>query len=263
MREYQTVLSAVYRPPRESTIYADISVDAAVVEAFLNDERKAGRRATVTAVVALAAAHALRTVPDANVVRRRGRFRPRDDVSTWIYGTTDAGDVSGVLVRHLGGGLADVQARVDASSRRHPGANRSGRKAYSSLARMGTAPVRSYLWALSIWLHDLGRRGGRGLDARGFGSIGITNVGSIGIPTAPAIPIPPFMRHVALISVGALHDQAWVRDGGVVAGRRLPMTASLDHRAFMGLAAGQLMAAFQHALTDPVLLRRLARGAPA
>lgn len=258
-------MAAVYEPPRESTIYADISVDAAVLEAVLAETRAKGQRATVTALVALAAAHAMRCVPEANVVWRRGAFHRRSDVTTWIYATSGDGSVLGVPVRHDWGGqraaLPAVQERVDRASRhRAAKADADRRGWYRRLAGLQRPWfLRRFIRGFSRWVHDV-ERPAQGIDARGYGSVGITNLGSLGIPTAAAIPLPPHARHVVLLSLGTIHGHPWVQEGQVIAGRRLPITAALDHRAFVGTIAARLLAAFQAGLTDRALLDRLVRG---
>ncbi len=255
-------MSGVYDAPRESTIYADISVDAAPLEAFLAERRAAGHPTTVTAIIANAAARAMQLVPEANVVMRRGRPRPRDEVTTWVYGTTESGRVTGGPIRHgpVDGPLIEldaIQSRIDSFSRRKDKrAERHGQSIYGRLGRRRPSTIRRGAQWLSWWLHDRRRSVRRmGLDDAGFGSVGITNVGSIGIDTAPAIPIPPMSRHAIMLSIGAIHDHPWARDGQVVAGRRLPITAALDHRFFVGVMAGRIMQTFQEGLTDPEVLR--------
>lgn len=89
-----------------------------------------------------------------------------------------------------------------------------------------------------------------GIPKDPFGSIMITNVGSLGIEYAWA-PLCPYTRVPLLLSVGAIHDQALVVDGQVVARPVMPVCITFDHRLMDGIHASQLSKEFRTCFNDP------------
>ncbi|MBS3734145.1 MAG: 2-oxo acid dehydrogenase subunit E2 [Phycisphaerae bacterium] len=90
-------------------------------------------------------------------------------------------------------------------------------------------------------------RGGK-LEGVGDGLMTVTNLGMFGVETFGAIINPP---ESAILAVGALREDAVVRDGTIRPGRVMGLTLSCDHRIVDGVAAAQTLARIKELLEAP------------
>lgn len=80
------------------------------------------------------------------------------------------------------------------------------------------------------------------------GVITLTNLGMFGIDEFIAIiNIPQSM----ILAVGAIRDEAVVKDGQIVAGKRMKMTLSVDHRALDGAMASTFLMELKRLIEEP------------
>jgi pyruvate dehydrogenase E2 component (dihydrolipoamide acetyltransferase) len=112
------------------------------------------------------------------------------------------------------------------------------------------------IFALATATADLAERARAGTlrqhEVEG-GSATVTNLGALGTEEFTAIINPP---HSAILAVGAVREEAIVRDRAVVAGSVLRMTVSVDHRPVDGVVAAEWMRHLLDALERPVQLLR-------
>jgi pyruvate dehydrogenase E2 component (dihydrolipoamide acetyltransferase) len=84
------------------------------------------------------------------------------------------------------------------------------------------------------------------------GTFCVTNLGMFGIPRFTAIVNPP---NAAILAVGAVVAKPVVGAGGaIVAGQRMVLTLSCDHRVVDGAVGARFLAALKDILEKPVLL---------
>jgi pyruvate dehydrogenase E2 component (dihydrolipoamide acetyltransferase) len=83
------------------------------------------------------------------------------------------------------------------------------------------------------------------------GTCSVSNLGMFGVDSFSAILNPP---QACILSVGALRDSPVVRDGQVVAGKRMYLGLSVDHRAVDGAEGAQLLSALRQRLERPMSL---------
>ena len=83
------------------------------------------------------------------------------------------------------------------------------------------------------------------------GSFTLSNLGMYGIESFQAILNPP---QSAILAVGAIREVPVVEDGRVIAGKKLSLTLSADHRVIDGAAAAQFLAKIKMYLENPSLL---------
>ena len=79
----------------------------------------------------------------------------------------------------------------------------------------------------------------------GKGVFTISNLGMFGTERFSAIINPP---EAAILAVGAVRDEAVVRDGNLVAGQVCTLTLSCDHRIIDGVQAAQFLARLKELL---------------
>jgi len=77
----------------------------------------------------------------------------------------------------------------------------------------------------------------------------ISNLGMFGIEEFTAIINPP---DSCILAIGAIRDEAVVKDGQVVAGKRMKVTLSCDHRIVDGVAGAQFLQEVKRNLEHPL-----------
>lgn len=83
------------------------------------------------------------------------------------------------------------------------------------------------------------------------GTFTVSNLGMYGVEEFTAVIFPP---QGAILSVGAVSDEAVVRGGQVVAARIMRATLSCDHRLIDGAYAAQFLAELKRILENPVTM---------
>jgi pyruvate dehydrogenase E2 component (dihydrolipoamide acetyltransferase) len=83
------------------------------------------------------------------------------------------------------------------------------------------------------------------------GTFSVSNLGMFGIREFTAVLNPP---QAAILAVGALERRPVVRDGEVVAGHRMSMTLTCDHRILYGADAARFLADIRAGLEQPLRL---------
>lgn len=259
---FQRFTAAVWKAPRDPTIFADVSVDSSALEAFLEDEKKAGRRVTITAILARCVGEALAKVPELNVEFRWGLPRRRKFIDAWITFSDEKGRLSGKRFDRLHErSLQDIQAELDAAARSYKkGESKTGNQTNALIRWIPLWLLRRVIRTTSWFVYNLRiGKGLMGVDKGLFGALHITNVGTFGLGRVSS-PIPTFQRLAFQLNVGAIYDEAKVRNGKVVAGRTLPLMATVDHRAVVGNVAGRFYEHFRKAMEDPETLRGFSVG---
>ena len=79
----------------------------------------------------------------------------------------------------------------------------------------------------------------------------ISNLGMYDVDQFTAIINPP---DSAILAVGSIEDKAVVKDGQVVAGKRMRVTMSVDHRVIYGVTAAQFLQELKRLLQSPMAL---------
>jgi pyruvate dehydrogenase E2 component (dihydrolipoamide acetyltransferase) len=83
------------------------------------------------------------------------------------------------------------------------------------------------------------------------GSFTISNMGMLGVSDFAAIINPP---QAAILAIGGIEECAAVKNGQVVAGKRMNMILSADHRVLDGAEAAKFIKSVQKYLENPALL---------
>ncbi len=83
------------------------------------------------------------------------------------------------------------------------------------------------------------------------GTFSISNLGMYGVEEFAAVINPP---EGALLAVGALRDAPVVKDGQLVAGKRMKVTLSCDHRVVDGAVGAAWLQVFQRLIEAPMAM---------
>ena len=82
-----------------------------------------------------------------------------------------------------------------------------------------------------------------------YGTFSISNLGMFGIDEFSAVINPP---EGAILAVGRVRDVPIVDNGQIVAGKRLQMTLSCDHRVIDGAIGASFLAELRSLLERPM-----------
>jgi pyruvate dehydrogenase E2 component (dihydrolipoamide acetyltransferase) len=246
---------ATWGPPDEGNIYGKLTLDAGEAQRYVDHVRATtGEKATLTHVIGKCIALALAKAPGLNGRIVLGRFEPFTAVDvTFLVALEGGKDLAKVK-------MADLDKRpvteVAAELRKRAEKLRAGQddefeKSKGIINLLPTWLLRPILrftgWltgSLGVSLPALG------LEPFPFGSCIITSVGMLGVEEAFA-PHTPFARVPVLVLVGAVRDQAVVRDGAVVPRPMLTITATVDHRFVDGFQLGTLAKTVRETFEDP------------
>ena len=77
----------------------------------------------------------------------------------------------------------------------------------------------------------------------------VSNLGMFGVEDFTAIINPP---EAAILAVGGVRDVPVVSEGSIVAGKRMKVTLSADHRVTDGVEAAQWLQSFKRILEQPL-----------
>jgi len=83
------------------------------------------------------------------------------------------------------------------------------------------------------------------------GTITISNLGAWGIESFDAIVNPP---QAAILSVGAVIEKPFVKDGQIVVGQRINLGLSCDHRVVDGAIAAAFLSEVKKLIESPALM---------
>ena len=83
------------------------------------------------------------------------------------------------------------------------------------------------------------------------GTFSVSNLGMFGIEDFAAVINPP---EGAILAVGVVREEPVVKGGQIVAGQRMRMTLSCDHRVIDGALGARWLAALRSILEKPVLM---------
>ncbi|MBO2448876.1 2-oxo acid dehydrogenase subunit E2 [Actinomadura barringtoniae] len=113
--------------------------------------------------------------------------------------------------------------------------------------RKGVAEIGAETRALAAKARD----GKLGPNEMSGGTFSVSNLGMFGIDTFSAVINPP---ESAILAVGAVRDEPVVKDGEIVPGKRMSVTASFDHRAIDGATGAKFLARLAELLEKPLLI---------
>ncbi|HSA59156.1 MAG TPA: 2-oxo acid dehydrogenase subunit E2 [bacterium] len=261
---WREVAAAVWRAPRDPSVYGTIEVDFTNGLAFLgrlNDRMDPGAPAKITPthLVAKAAALVLQKFPEANASLRRGRFYLREGVDLFLQVAipTDArghrADLSGAKICACEvKSLAEIARDLALKSERIRSRDDPQFKSTMGFLRWTPRLLRPFFIRLGDFLvHGLGVSArSLGLPEDPFGSAMVTSVGSLGAPAA-FVPLFPLARSPFILCVGEVRPRPWVMGDRVVPRPVLDVAVTFDHRYLDGLTASRMNRSLVEILNEP------------
>ena len=256
------MISTWEEPGRSGEIYAEMMLDMTEALKFIEENKKLGKRVTITHMVLKAIGNALRAVPSVNGRVVFGRFIPFDKVDvSCLVRLEDGKDLA--MARIPDADKKDVFAisdiLVQQAAKLHAGKDEDYNKSKSTMSLLSTGVLRKVIHSVG-WL-----AGGLGLTipALGvkrfvFGGAMVSSIGSMGLDRV-YIPFTPWARVPLVICVGSMVDCPVVEVDpqtgakAVVVRPLLTLTATIDHRFMDGSQGAQLAKEIRATFANPVL----------
>ena len=253
---FRRMAAAMWRRPRDPTIYGSLDIDATAAIAFLERQRReTGVKVTMSHLVAGAVARMIARHPEVNAkVRFWGRIEERDDVVLTLQVASDDGrDLSAARIEGAHRlSITDIAEAVRAQARSiRVGKDENFDKTRSLVSRLPWWLVRPALDLGDLITNELELDlPSQGLMRDPFGSAMVTNVGMFGIDTAFA-PFTPIARCPILVLVPEVRRRPWAEGDAVVVRPVLRLCATFDHRIVDGAQAGALSRTIRALLESP------------
>jgi pyruvate/2-oxoglutarate dehydrogenase complex dihydrolipoamide acyltransferase (E2) component len=256
---FRKIAIGTWRTVGDPSVYGTIELRMDLALDYLSKFNAAtGKRATVTHLVAKAAAAALRAAPEANAILRFNRIYLREDVSVFFQvAMTDAGpeavDLSGLVLHDVDKkSLAEItdefRERVDLVRLR------KDRELERTRQGLKTLPVAILKWSLRVAAFVAYTLNVDptflGVPRDAFGSLMITNVGSLGLDVAYP-PLVPYSRVPILLAIGAVLDTPVAQDGRVVVAKTMNVSVTFDHRFIDGVHAATMARVLRAWIENP------------
>jgi pyruvate/2-oxoglutarate dehydrogenase complex dihydrolipoamide acyltransferase (E2) component len=246
--------STLYRRPTDSKIFGSVEIDITDLEAYIAEKRKAGLKATLTHVMVLAAARAVKQeVPELNTYIRRGNVILRDSVDVMVSVLLKESQMGSVLIKNAERLTLEElidQMAAQVKEARQGNENRT-MKMKDTLA--------AFPWPFRNWIYRLIKTvtfdwgvslPSLGLSANSFGSFVVSNIGSVGLDMGYPALFPSSNVSFVLI-IGGVNLKPAVVDGQIVPRRILSLGAALDHRVVDASHGGLLFRSLKNTMKNP------------
>ncbi|PJA54826.1 MAG: dehydrogenase [Candidatus Marinimicrobia bacterium CG_4_9_14_3_um_filter_48_9] len=258
---WRKLATAIYTAPTDGRIYGTMEFDVTDAQKYIQQQREAGVRITMTHLVTAALGRVLAyDVPEMNCFVRRGKIIPRHTVDVTVSVIMKRGqEMSAVKVQdaHLKP-VSVIGEEINRKAMEHRSGDES--KAMQNKDLLGKIPWPFRRWAFRIirWIvNDLGfQLKFLGLSDNSFGSIMLSNIGTHGLTTGMAALFPAG-KLPAVMVMGHAEEKPVVRNGEIVIRTMLPLTGTFDHRIVDGGHTGKLARGIMRRMSRPSALEQV------
>lgn len=266
LRGWRKLAGSAWGRPNDPQFYGDLELDAAALQSYLADARRAtGEHVTVTHLVGRAVAYGLAEVPELRMRLARGREHERESTDVFFIVTAASGqELTGVKVADADRKSAvqiarEVSQRCVAIEQGHDPDLGRGKALLATLPpSLLRGALRLGAWLTSDLNLDLSRIG---MPRQAFGSAMITSIGMWGINHAYS-PLAHYYRVPVLVLVGAIRRVPVAVEDRVLVRPVLTLTATFDHRYVDGFHAAQFAKAVQDYCAHPAQFEPALPGVP-
>lgn len=260
---WRLISTAIYAPPSDGKIFGTFDVDITTAWEYIHENRKNGKKLTITYLVTSALARAMaEDAPEINCFVRRGKLVKRETVDVAVPVNIHGGrEMSVIIIRSA---EKKTLSEIAQEIREKAVKSRTGKeeKSMGNKYTLSKIPWPFRRWAfllLRFLAYELGfNLRSIGLSENTFGSIVLSNIGTHGLTTGmpalfPAAKVP------AVVVMGKEEEKPVVRDGKIVIRTILPLTATMDHRILDGGMAGKLARGISNRLQHPADLDMISK----
>lgn len=254
---WRKVASTIYQKPIDSKIFGSVELDITDLELFIQSQRKAGLKLTLTHFFLLATARAIKEkVPELNTYVKRGNIYAYPQVDATVSVLLPDGEMGSVKMHNIAAmtlreAVESMQAQIIAARK---GAENQTMQMKDKLAAIPW-PIRGYVYrAIRFITVNMGFSiPFLGLTANSFGAFVLSNIGSIGLDIGYPALFPSANVSFVLI-LGGVTQKPWVVNGQVVPRTIMTLGAALDHRVVDASHGGKLFQYLKKMVANPQLL---------
>lgn len=254
---WRKVASAMYKKTSDSKILGMAEVDVTDLEAYVAQKRKNGIKVTLTHVLTLAAARALKyEVPELNTYVMRGKIVKRPQIDAVVSVLLEGSEMGSVKIPNADQVTLDESVDIMVAQIKDARVGIEN-KTMDMKARLATIPWPFRNWILNTlryisltWGVSIKKFG---LTPNSFGSFVVSNVGTLGLDLGfPSLM--PISNISFVLMLGAVHKRPWVVNDEVVPRKIMWLGSALDHRVCDGSHGGRLFRYLKYIIQNPHLL---------
>ena len=256
---WRKTASTIYKKPIDSKIFGSVEIDITELERYIQAERKAGVKVTLTHFFLLATARAIKEeVPELNTYLKRGNIYSHPHISATVSILMHNGEMGSVKMDKID--AYTLPELVDRLRREIQTAQKGDDKSKAmkdTLARIPW-PLRGMVYALIkyITVHLGLSIPFLKLSANHFGAFFLSNIGSLGLDIGYPALLPS--AHVSFVLImGGICQKTWVVNGEIVPRTVMTLGAALDHRVVDASHGGKLFKYLKKVVARPELLESM------
>ncbi|MCC6722536.1 MAG: 2-oxo acid dehydrogenase subunit E2 [Bacteroidia bacterium] len=253
---WRVTAATIYKKSVDSKLFGSVEIDITDLEKFIDQKRKTGLKVTLTHIIFLATAKAVKEIPQLNTYVKRGKICPQNSIDGTISVLLKNGEMGSVRIENANElNLSEV---VEISRKKI----KSARKGIENKTMKLKSAFSFVPWPLNKWIAEILRNlvtnwglsiPKLGISSNTFGSFFLTNIGSVGLNVGyPALM--PYANVSFVLVMGGCSIKPWVVNGEIVPRKILNMSAALDHRVVDASHAGKLFSYLKHAINNPHIL---------
>ena len=252
--DWRRVASSIYRKPTDSKVFGSVELDVTELEHFVSEKRKKGTKITLTHIMVLTVARALKNdVPELNTFMRRGRVVHRDSIDAMVSVLQADGQMGSIKVPDADRLNLEQLAKIMAADiqQSRQGNENKTMKRKDILSSIPWPFRRWFFWLYkTITVHGGISIPFLGLSTNSFGSFVITNIGSIGLETGFPALLPS--SNVAFVLVmGGISKKPVVINDEIVIRRIMSLSIVMDHRLVDASHGGKLFRYIKYMVKNP------------
>jgi pyruvate/2-oxoglutarate dehydrogenase complex dihydrolipoamide acyltransferase (E2) component len=229
---WRKTASTIYKKPVDSKILGSVEIDITDLETYIQTQRKAGVKITLTHFFLLATARAIKDeVPELNTYLKRGNIYAFPQIDATVSVLMNNGEMGSVKMQNIDAynlaELADYLRKEIQIAQKGEDRSKNQKEALAHIPW----PLRGYVYRIIryITVHLGLSIPFLGLSANNFGAFFLSNIGSIGLDIGYPALFPSANVSFVLI-MGGVAKKPWVVNNEIVPRTVMTLGAALDHR---------------------------------
>lgn len=255
---WRKTASTIYKKPVDSKILGSVEIDITDLETYIQTQRKAGVKITLTHFFLLATARAIKDeVPELNTYLKRGNIYAYPQIDATVSVLMNNGEMGSVKMQNIDAyNLAELADYLRKEIQVAQKGDDTSKKQKEALAHIPW-PLRGYVYRIIkyITVHLGLSIPFLGLSANNFGAFFLSNIGSIGLDIGYPALFPSANVSFVLI-MGGVSKKPWVVNNEVVPRTVMTLGAALDHRVIDASHGGKLFKYLKKIIAQPELLEK-------
>ncbi|NBB21345.1 dehydrogenase [Runella sp. CRIBMP] len=256
---WRKTASTIYKKPIDSKIFGSVEIDITELERYIQAQRKAGVKATLTHFFLLATARAIKEeVPEFNTYLKRGNIYTHPHIDATVSVLRHDGEMGSVKMNNIDTyTLAELVEYLRQEIRTAQKGEDTSKAMKDSLARIPW-PLRGMVYQLIkyITVHLGLSIPFLNLSANHFGAFFLSNIGSLGLDIGYPALFPSANVSFVLI-MGGISKKPWVVNNEIVPRTIMTLGAALDHRVVDASHGGKLFTYLKKVVAKPELLEKI------